>query len=79
MFSLLLSKVGGWLAGIGAVLIALLAFFGMAKRAGKKEEQAEQTAQSLKQAKEANEIDKSVHADTDDALNAKLHSYEREK
>jgi hypothetical protein len=56
MFSLLLNKFGGWIAGIGAVLVALLAALGMAKRSGKKEEQAVETERALQQSKESNEI-----------------------
>ena len=72
MFSLLLSKFGGWIAGIGAVLVALLAALGMAKRSGKKEEQAVETERSLKESREANEIDDKVHSMSDAELDEQL-------
>lgn len=71
---LLLNKIWGWLAGLGALALALLAALGMAKRAGRKEEQAAETERSLKEAKEANEIDSAVHRMSDAELDERLRS-----
>ena len=68
----MLTKLYGYIAGLGAIIIAALAALGLAKRAGKKEEQAAETAKSLEQAKESNAIDTEVHnlsqSDLDDRL-----------
>ncbi len=56
----MLSKIYGYLAGFGALVIAIFAAWGMAKRQGRKEEQAAETEKSLEQAKVANEIDAKV-------------------
>jgi hypothetical protein len=74
----LLSKLWGYLAGAGALVIAILAALGMAKRAGKKEEQADETAKSLQQAKESNVIDQSVHNLSQSDLDKRLRVDQRD-
>lgn len=68
----MLTKLYGYIAALGALVIAALAALGMAKRAGKKEEQAAETAKSLEQAKESNAIDTEVHNLSQSDLDARL-------
>jgi len=69
-----MTRIYAWLAGLGALIVGVLAALGMAKRAGKKEEQAAQTERALEQAKESNEIDTKVRSMSDAELDAKLRS-----
>lgn len=78
MFSVLLSKVWGYLVAAGGLILVVLGALGMAKRQGKKEAQEEQTEASLKAAKEASEIDAKVHDATDPAVVDGLRKYERD-
>jgi hypothetical protein len=66
------------LAGIGTLVVTLLAALGLAKRAGKKEAQAEQTTANLNAAKEASEIDSKVHDMPDPAVTDGLSKYRRD-
>ena len=71
---MLLSKLYAYLAGFGAIFIAILGAWGIAKRSGKKEEQAAETKRALEQSKGANEIDTRVRnmsaAELDERLRA---------
>jgi len=77
MFSLLLSRIGGYLAAAVGILVAVLAALGLAKRAGRKEEQDKELEQSFKQSKEANEIDSQVRAMPDSELDKRLRDVQR--
>lgn len=70
--SFLLSKIGGWLAAAGVILLGLLAALGMAKRAGVKEEREAQKDKALEQGKESSEIDTKVRGMSDDDLATRL-------
>jgi len=76
---MLLNKLWGYLAGLGAIVIAILAALGMAKRAGKKEEQAAETEKALEQAKEASDVDARVRNMSDSQLDERLRSVQRKK
>jgi hypothetical protein len=72
--SLLLSKIWGYLVGAGALVAAIFAAWGIAKRQGRKEEQAVETERSLKESREANAIDDKVHSMSDAELDRQLQS-----
>jgi hypothetical protein len=74
----ILSKLWGYVIAAGALVLAVLTALGIARRSGVKAEREAQTEKALDQAKESNAIDKSVRADTDDALAAKLKKYQRD-
>lgn len=78
MFSLLLSKVGGYLAAAGGLILLVLGALGIAKRSGVKEEQAKETNVALQQAKEANAIDSDVHALPQSDLDKRLRVDQRD-
>ena len=74
----MLTKLWGWLAGAGGLIIAILAALGLARRAGKKEAQAEATEKALTQAKEENEIAATNRNLSDADLDAKLRRDQRD-
>jgi len=78
MLSLLLNKVWGYVLGAGALLIAVLAALGLAKRAGVKQEQAAETEKALQQSKESNEIDTQVRALSESDLDKQLRRDQRD-
>jgi len=69
-----LSKLWGYLIGIGTLAVGLLAVLGWARRSGVKAEQAVETERSLKEAKGANAIDDKVHSMSDAQLDEQLRS-----
>ena len=73
-----MGRIYAILAGIGTLVVTILAALGMAKREGKKEAKAEQTEASLTAAKEASEIDSKVHGSTDDAVADGLRKFTRD-
>ena len=75
---MLLNKLWGYLAGLGGLVLAVLAALGMAKRAGRKEEQAAETEKALQQAKESNEIDTKVHNLSQSELDKRLRNSQRD-
>lgn len=73
-----MGRIYAILAGIGTLVVTILAALGMAKREGKKEAKAEQTEAALTAAKEASEIDSKVHGSTDPAVADGLRKYTRD-
>jgi hypothetical protein len=69
---MLLSKLYAYLAGFGALILGVLAAWGIAKRSGVKQEQAVETERSLKESREANAIDDKVHSMSDAQLDEQL-------
>lgn len=78
MFSLLLSKIGGYLAAAGGLILIILGALGFAKRQGVKQEQAKETEQALQQAKESNAIDQSVRNLSQSELDKRLRVDQRD-
>lgn len=74
----MLSKLYGYLAGAGALILGILAALGMAKRAGRKEEQDAQRDKALEQSKESNEIDTKTRATSDTELDERLRRHQRD-
>ena len=72
-----LSKLWGYLAGFGVLIVAVLAALGLAKRAGVKEERAAETEKALEQAKEASDVDARVRNMSDSELDEQLRSARR--
>ena len=66
------TKLYGYIAGLGAVILAILGALGMARRSGVKAEQQKEIERSLQQAKESNEIDAKNRALSDADALAKL-------
>ena len=75
----LLSKVWGYLAGIGVALLALGAALLAARRQGARDEREAATEKSLAQAKEASEIDTEVHNLSQSELDERLRVSQRDK
>jgi len=75
---MILQKLWGYLAGLGAIILGLLGLFAYAKRQGKKEEQAIDTERALQQAKESNDIAQANRNLSDDAARAKLRGDQRD-
>ena len=75
----MLSKFYGYIVALGALVVAILAALGLAKRAGKKEEQAAEVKQALTDSKDANVIDDKVHNLSDAALDKRLSEFTRQK
>ncbi len=81
MFSLLSKFFGGlwgYVVGAGAVLVAILAALGIARRSGVKAERAAETERSLQQAKASNAIDTDVHNLTQSGLDKRLRDSQRD-
>lgn len=74
-----LSKLWGYLAGIGVALLALGAALIAARRQGAQDEREAGTERSLKQAKEASEIDSAVHNLSQSVLDRRLRDSQRDK
>jgi hypothetical protein len=74
----LLSKVGGYLAAAGGLLLALLAAWGLARKSGEKAEQQAQKDKAFEQGKESGEIDDKVHNLSDDDLAKQLRKSSRD-
>ncbi len=74
----ILSKLWGYVIAAGALVLAVLAALGVARRSGVKAEQEKQTEKALDQAKESNAIDKAVRATGDDDLARRLSKYQRD-
>lgn len=74
----LLSKLWGYVIAGAALLVAVAAALFGARRAGEKAAEVKATETALDQAKESNAIDKTVRADSDDALAAELRKYQRD-
>ena len=75
----MLSKLYGYLAGAGALIVAVLAALGLAKRSGVKQEQQKETDKALKDAKQASEIDSKVNQSSDSAIADELLKYTRKE
>ena len=78
MFSLLLSKVGGYLVGAIALIGGIFAAWTVAKRSGVKEQQAQETEKELQQAKGANEINQNVRNLSDADVDKRLRVDQRD-
>ena len=74
----MLTKLYGYLAGVGALIVAVLAAWGIAKRSGAKQEQAVETEKALEQSKESNEIDAKVRAMSQPDLDKRLRDAQRD-
>ena len=75
----MLTKLYGYLAAGGALIVAILAALGLAKRSGVKQEQQKETEKALTQAKEASEIDSKVNQSSDSAIADELLKYTRKE
>ena len=73
-----LSKLWGYIAGLGGLILVVLGALGLAKRSGVKEQKEKETEQALKQAKEASEIDTNVHGKSDSSVADELRKYQRD-
>ena len=73
-----ISKLWGYLAGFGALVVAVLAAWGVARRSGVKAEQAAETERALKEAKESNEIIAKNRALSDADARSKLRGDQRD-
>jgi hypothetical protein len=73
-----MSKIYEWLAGFAALVVGILAAWGIAKRSGVKEEQAAETEKSLQQSKESNAIDTEVHNLSQPDLDKRLRDSQRD-
>ncbi len=78
MLSLLLSKIGGYLAAAGGLVLVILGALGMARRSGVKAEQEAEKDKALQQGKEAGGIDDKIRATSDDDLAKRLSKYQRD-
>ncbi len=74
----MLSKLYGYLAGAGALIVAIIAALGMARRSGVKAEQAAETEKALEQAKESNVTDQSVRNLSQSDLDKRLRRDQRD-
>lgn len=74
----ILSKLWGYVIAAGAVVLAVLAALGMARRSGAKAVEIKATEKALEEAKESNAIDKEVRSDTDAVLYDRLRKYTRD-
>lgn len=68
----MLSKLYGYLAAAGGLLLVVLAALRIAKRSGRKEEQQVQKDRAFEQGKESSEIDTKVRGMSDDDLATRL-------
>lgn len=68
----MLSKLYGYLAAAGGLLLVVLAALGIAKRSGRKEEQQVQKDRAFEQGKESSEIDTKVRGMSGDDLATRL-------
>ena len=74
----MLTKLYGYFAGIGALIVAVLAAWGLAKRSGAKQEQAVETEKALEQSKESNDIAQANRNLSDAAARDKLRNVQRD-
>ena len=73
-----MGRIYAILAGIGTLVVSILAALGMAKREGKKEAKQEQTEANLQAAKGANEISQANRNLSDADALAKLRRDQRD-
>ena len=73
-----LSKLWGYLIGLGTLVVGLLAALGWARRSGVKAEQAVETERALKEAKEASDIEATNRALSDATARDKLRGDQRD-
>lgn len=74
----MLSKLYGYFAAAGGLILVVLAALRIAKRSGRKEEQQVQKDRAFEQGKESGEIDTKVRGMSDDDLATRLRRDQRD-